>query len=210
VSILGEVGSPGVRQVDGPTTLIELLSMAGGLRPDAGPTVRITRRLDQGRIPLPGATDDASGKYSVTEVRLKGLLDATDPGLNVRIMPYDVVSVPSAQLIYILGDVGKPGPLGLKDSQSMSILEAVSSSGGVLKTASPQRAKILRLAAGTSKRTEVAVNIKQILAGTANDLPLVPGDILFVPGSSGKSISVRAIEAAIQAGTTIATYGIVR
>ena len=52
VSILGEISSPGVRQVHGPTTLIELISMAGGLRPEAGPVARITRRLDQGRIPL--------------------------------------------------------------------------------------------------------------------------------------------------------------
>jgi polysaccharide export outer membrane protein len=210
VSILGEVGSPGVRQVDGPTSLIELLSMSGGLRPDAGPTARITRRLDQGRIPLPGAVDDPSGKFSIAKVKLKGLLNATNPDVNIPILPYDIVSVPPAEIIYVLGDVAKTGPIELKDSQSMSILEAVSSSGGVLKSASPQHAKILRPVAGTTKRTEVSVNIKQILAGTENDVPLLPGDILFVPGAVGKAAGLRAIEAAIQAGTMIATYGILR
>jgi polysaccharide export outer membrane protein len=210
VSIFGEVGTPGVHQAHGSITLIELLSMAGGLRPDAGPTARITRRLDQGQIPLPGATDDPSGKFSVAQVKLKGLLDATNPDLNILILPYDIVSVPAAEIVYVLGEVARTGPLGLKENGSISILEAVSSSGGVLRTAAPQHAKILRPVIGTTQRTEVAVDIKRILAGTANDVPLLPGDILFVPGSTGKKATLRAIEAAITAGTTIATYGVVR
>ena len=148
--------------------------------------------------------------FSVAQVNVKGLVDATSPGANILIMPYDIVSIPPAEIVYVLGEVTKAGPLGLKDNQSMSILEAVSSSGGVLKTAAPQHARILRPVAGTPKRTEVAVDIKRILAGTADDVQLLPGDILFVPGSTGKAATLRAIEAAISAGTMIATYSVIR
>src|SRR5437899_8346070 len=57
VSIVGEVRTPGVHQIQGSKTLIEILALAGGLHPEAGPIVRITRRLEYSRIPLPRATD---------------------------------------------------------------------------------------------------------------------------------------------------------
>ena len=62
VSIIGAVGAPGLHQLEGHKTLVEMLSVAGGLRPDAGPTANITRRLEWGRVPLPGAKDDPTGQ----------------------------------------------------------------------------------------------------------------------------------------------------
>src|SRR5439155_15594976 len=83
VSILGAVGTPGVRQLEGPKTLVEMLSIAGGLSADAGPTVRITRKLDQGRIPLPEATEDTAGRFSTVEIDVRPLLDAKNPEKNI-------------------------------------------------------------------------------------------------------------------------------
>src|SRR5258708_33308992 len=70
VSIVGEVATPGVHQIQGSKTLIEILALAGGLHPEAGPMVRITRHLEYGRIPLPEATDDPTGKFSQAEVNV--------------------------------------------------------------------------------------------------------------------------------------------
>ena len=210
VSVIGEVGTPGVHQVQGRKTLIEILSLAGGLRPDAGSSVRITRRLDQGRIPLPGATDDPTGKFSIAEVDLKSLLEAKSPEKNIVICPHDVISVPHAEVVYVLGEVGKAGPVVLTEGHSMSVLEAVSSSGGVLRTAATANAKILRPSEGGRRRTEVPVDLKKILKGQADDLPLLAGDILFVPGSNSKRATTRAIEAALQVGILAGTYGAIR
>ena len=210
VSVIGEVNSPGVHQIEGRKTLVEILSSAGGLRPEAGPTITITRRIDWGAIPIAGATNDATGKFSIAEIELKPLIGAKTPEKNIVIRPYDVISVPRAGMVYVIGEVAKVGPLPLNDGHSISVLQAVSSSGGVLRTAASGNAKILRPVAGSATWAEFPVNIKKILKGQAEDQTLVAGDILFVPDSTGKRAALRALEAAVQMGTIAGTYGVVR
>jgi polysaccharide export outer membrane protein len=210
VSIFGEVNTPGVQQVQGRRTLVEILAMAGGVRPEAGPVVRITRRIEQGRIPLPGAKDDPSGRFSIADVELKPLIEAKTPEKDIAIKADDVISVPKAEMVFISGDVNKAGALPLSDGRTVSISEALASSGGILKTAAPQKARILRLPPGGSSREQLPVDVAKILNGKADDVQLGPGDILYIPGSAAKKASVRAIEAAVQAGTVILTYGVIR
>jgi polysaccharide export outer membrane protein len=210
VSILGAVGTSGVRQLEGRKTLLEVLSLAGGLSADAGPTVRITRHVDRGRIPLPEATENASGRFSTVEIDVRSLLEARNPEKNIVIQPYDVISVPRADVVYVVGEVGKPGPVPLSSGHSISVMEAVSSSGGVLRTAAPTHARLLRRIPGEEKRSELNVNLQHIMQGKAGDLPLMAGDILLVPDSSSKRMTARAIEAVIQAGLIIGSYGVIR
>jgi polysaccharide export outer membrane protein len=209
VSILGAVGTAGVRQLEGRKTLVEMLSTAGGLSADAGPTVRITRRLDQGRIPLPEATEDPSGRFSTVEIDVRSLLEGRNLDRNIVIQPNDVISVLRADIVYVVGEVGKPGPVALTSGHSISVMEAVSASGGVLRTAAP-RARLLRRLPAEEKRRDLAVNLRQIMRGKADDLPLLAGDILFVPDSGSKRMAARAIEAVIQAGVLIGSYGTIR
>jgi polysaccharide export outer membrane protein len=210
VSVIGAVGSPGLHQLEGHKTLIEILALAGGLRSDAGPDAKITRHLQWGRIPLPDAKDDSSGHFSVAQINLRSLMQAKNPEQNIAIFPEDVISVPQAEMVYVLGDVTKTGPVPLTEGDRMSVLEAVSTSGGVLRTASPGKAKILRPVSGSTRRRELPVDLKKIQAGQADDVQLLAGDILFVPGSTAKRASIRAAEAAIQVGAMAATYGMVR
>jgi ribosomal protein L18E len=90
----------------------------------------------------------------------------------------------------------------------MSIMEALTSTGGVTRTSDPRKARILRVVAGSPRRNEVPVDVARILNGKSNDVQLVAGDILFIPGSASKKATLRAIEIAIQAGTLILTSGI--
>jgi polysaccharide export outer membrane protein len=210
VSVIGAVNSPGVHQLQGRKTLVEILSMVGGMKQDAGVNATITRNLEWGRIPLPGATDDPSGQFSIAEVNLKTLIEGKHPEKNIIIYPHDVISIPRAEVVYVMGDVAKVGALVLSEGESISILQAVSSAGGLLRTAAAHNAKILRLIMGGPKRAELDVDVKKIMAGKANDQPLLAGDILFVPGSASKKAAVRAVEAAVQAGTMIITWGTIR
>jgi polysaccharide biosynthesis/export protein len=210
VSVIGAVSSSGVHQLQGRKTLIEMLSLAGGLTPDAGPTVRIARRLDEGRIPVADAADDATGAFSVAEVDLKSLLDAKAPERNVVIRPHDVISVPRAEMVFVIGEVGRPGAVPLTSGTSLSVLEAVSSSGGALRTASTGNVRILRRTPGDQKRSELEVDLRNIMQGKENDVPLIAGDILVVPDSRGKRAASRALEAAIQAGLLVSSYGFIR
>ena len=201
VSVLGAVNNAGVQQLRGAKTLSEVLSMAGGVRTDAGYRINIVRKLEWGTIPLPNAHVDESGTFSVAEVNLKDILDATSPQENIRILPEDVITVPRAQLVYVIGQVPKSGGFVLNEHESMTVLQALALAGGLQLTASAKNAKLLRPVDGGKSRIEVPVDLAKILSGKMADTPMKAEDILFIPNSLAKSAGLRAAEFAIQAGT---------
>ena len=206
VSVLGAVNSPGVHQVQGHKTVLEMLALAGGIRQDAGYSIRITRQLEWGCIPLPSAKLDASGKYSVAELNLRKIMDAKTPEENIQIFPHDVISVPKAEMVYVIGEVKRSGGFVLGEHQSISVLQALSMAEGLNTGADPRHAKILRLQPEADQRVEVAVDVKDALNGKKPDTPMQGEDILFIPGSTGKKAALRGLEAAIQTGTGLAIW----
>ena len=84
----------------------------------------------------------------------------------------------------------------------MSVLQALSLAEGLERTAAPQKAKILRVTPGATRRTEVLVNLDQIFSGKAEDIALQQDDILFVPDSKEKRAVLRTLEALVSLGTT--------
>jgi polysaccharide export outer membrane protein len=206
VPVIGAVKTPGVQQVQGRKTLLEVLSLAGGLDTTAGSTLKITRRLEWGRIPLTGAGDDPTGQFSVAEVNLKSILEAKNPDENILMKPYDVVSVPRAEIIYAIGQVQKPGGFVLNDREKVTVLQVLSMAGGLDRTAQAQNARILRRKSDASARTEIAVDLNRILSGKVADLPMESDDILFVPNSVPKRAAIRALETAVQMGTGVVIF----
>ncbi len=89
---------------------------------------------------------------------------------------------------------------------AVSVLQALSLAEGLQATASPTKAHLLREEKPGQDRTEIPVDLKPIMAGTAPDIPLRANDILFIPTSGAKMASFRAIEAAIQVGTGFAVF----
>ena len=207
VSVIGAVNHPGVHQIEGRKTLLEVVSMADGLRQDAGPRIHVSRQITYGAIPLPTAKPDSTGKFSVAEVSVKDLLAGKNPAENIPILPHDVVTVPAAEAVFVMGAVRKPGEVPLKDNASISVLQALASAEGLGATPSPQNATIVRFVDGTSDRKEIPVNLKKIQEGKAEDIAMRPKDILFVPQSGPKKAGARALEAEIQTATGIAIWG---
>jgi polysaccharide export outer membrane protein len=206
VSVLGAVVSPGVQQLQGRKSLFEILSMAGGLRQDAGHSIRITRRKEWGPIPLPSALPDPTGSFSVAAVSVKSVVEGRNPQENILVCPNDVVSVPRADMIYVIGAVKRAGGFVLNENENLSVLQALSLAEGLDRTAAPKAARILRPAPGAAARTEVAVDLRKIIAGRSADQPLNAGDILFVPVSAARSATVRGLEAALQIGTGVVIW----
>jgi polysaccharide export outer membrane protein len=206
VSVVGAVHNPGLLQLDGGKSLVEVLSMAGGLRSDAGYAVRITRKAAYGPIPLKSATEDASKQFSVAEIRLKGLLEAHAPEENIQVQPFDVITVPTAELVYVIGEVKKSGGFTLRERENVSVLQALSLADGLGPAASPQRAKILRRPYGATERVDIPVNISKLLKGEVSDMVMQADDILFIPGSTRKKVAARAIEAGIGVGTGVIVW----
>ncbi len=207
VSIIGAVNSPGVHQLQGPKRLIEVISLAGGVRPDAGSLVILTRQAKWGALPLPGAKVDTAGGFSTASVSLDALLAAKRPAENIPILPDDVISIPKADLVYVVGDVKKAGGFQLSSHASMSVLQALSLSEGFGPSASPKSARIMRpTGADAAKMDEIPVNLQKVLEGKSPDVALYANDVLFVPNSAAKSSARRVAEAVLQAGTGYAIY----
>ncbi len=208
VSIIGAVNSPGVHQLQGPKRLIEVISLAGGLRQDAGSRVILTRQTSWGALPLPNAKTDTAEGFSTASISLDDLLSATRPAENILVQPHDVISIPKADLVYVVGDVKKAGGFQLSSHSSMSVLQAISLSEGLGPSASPKSARIMRPTdTSASAMQEIPVDLQKIFAGKAPDVSLRPNDVLFVPNSLAKSSARRAAEVILQTASGIAIYG---
>jgi len=207
VSVLGFVTTPGVLQVQGRKTLLEVLSQAGGLKPDAGRVAKITRRLDYGEIPLPGATTDASGQFSVADLQLKALIEGRSPEQNILVRPHDVISVPKADILYVIGEVKKPGGFVLGDRRRTTVIEALALAEGILPLANKKKAEILRLAPGKDERSKIQVKLDKILSGKESDIALQPEDILIIPPDVAKGIRRKVGDTALSVITSRAIYG---
>jgi polysaccharide export outer membrane protein len=203
VSVIGAVGAPGIQQIQRKTTLLDLLSSAGGVRPDAGPVIKVTRLKANGPIPHANVHETPQGD-TVADVDLKSLLEAKNPVENIVIMPHDVVSIPIAEVVYVVGNVKRAGGFPLAGKPNLTVLQALAMAEGLDPQASPKRARILRRSNGPdSPRMEIAVDVHRVMVGKAEDPLLLPNDVLFIPSSAAKVISTRGIDAAIQLSTRI-------
>ena len=207
VSVLGAVKNPGVYQITGRKTLFEVLSLAGGLNPDASNRIKITRLVSEGQLPLPNAVTDTSGQFYIGELNVRNVMDAKSPEENIDVLQNDVVTVPKAELVYVVGAVRRSGGFPLNEKEHISVLQAVSLAEGLDKVAGAKHARILRESSPGAERTEISVNVQQILDGRAKDVSLQANDILFIPNNVAKSAGLRALEAVIQTGSGVVIWG---
>lgn len=206
VSVVGEVNSPSVQQITGTLTVVSAITKAGGIKPDAGPKVILTRDAKSGALPLPGAIVTPDG-HSSAVLSLDDLLAAKSPENNISLRAGDIVSIPKGSLVYVIGNVHRAGGFPLRSSGSISLVEALALAEGLAPNARSQDAKILRLVnPNGEKRQEIPVNISQILAGKQADPMLFADDILFVPNSAVKSGARRTAEAILQVTTGVLIY----
>ena len=137
---------------------------------------------------------------------VKSVIEARNPRENIPIMPNDVISVPRAEMVYVVGSVKRSGGFILNDREKITVLQALSLAEGADRTAATKQAKILRTAPGQTTRLEIPVNLKEILAGKAADVSMSADDILFVPNSAARSAGLRAAEVAIQITTGLVIW----
>jgi polysaccharide export outer membrane protein len=190
ITVIGAVVRPLVYQTPRPATLLEALSAAGGLADTAGNQVTITRRMPD-------------GSTRQTTVDLRDLIDRADPAANIVLHGGEVVSVPRAGIVYVVGAVSRPGGFVIQnENQQLTVLKALALAGGTKENARPDQAVIIRRDGGASQETPI--DIKKILARKAADVPLHANDILFIPDSAGRKALARAGEAALSMITGIA------
>jgi len=208
VSVIGAVEKPGLYQLAGPRTLIEMLSLAGGLAKrtsaPAGRTVYVTRKEGfEDFQPVEGIELVASDKV---EINLQRLLYSREAALNIEIKPLDIISVSKADVVYVVGEVRKPGGFVLEDRERITVLQALAMAEGLSGTAARGSARIIRRSQDGS-RTEIPVDLSKVLKGKSQDVELAANDILFVPTSTGKAAAKRAADTAIATISGLFIYG---
>jgi polysaccharide biosynthesis/export protein len=230
ITIVGAVSHPLVYQAERPITLVEALAEAGGIANDAGDTVIVTRpdqpaESDSSDSPAQESavspnTEAASAQTpetvspntppisNVITVNLNELLETGNPANNILLQGGDIVSVPHAGIVYVLGAVGRPGGFVVSnDRTQLTTLKVLSLAGGMTRTAKSDRAVIIRKDT-QGQQHEVAVDLKKVLKRETEDVQLQPSDILYVPESASKQAMVRAAELGAAIGTAAAIFRI--
>jgi polysaccharide export outer membrane protein len=210
VTILGAVGHSGTTQLLRPTTLLEVLANAGGISDNAGTVVLITRKTQQETVRPVGDSSAASSDAGVQTIRiqLQDLLDTGNVAFNIQVFGGDVIEVPKAGIIYVVGGgVSQSGGYTIQShGEQPTVLKAVALAHGLSGFSKPNDAVIYRLNPKTGEREAIPVHIKQIEKNTSEDVAMKSNDILYVPDSLAKKIAVRGIEAAVSIGSGLLIY----
>ena len=171
VSVLGAVGVPGVYELVGTQTLLEIIAQAGSLTDEAGDEIVILRKQPDGK--------DHSLRISIDDLMRKG-----DASLNIPLQSYDIITVPPDRevTIFVYGKVNKPGALTVKRSKIPTLQRAIAQAGGFAEGASKGGVILTRKNEdGTENR--IKVNVKDIIKGKRKDIPLQENDVIYVPES---------------------------
>ena len=169
VSVVGEVQHPGVFRILGPRTLLDVVALAGGLTKVADTKITIQRRSGDGqKITARLKSDDAGSALAS----------------DVRVFPGDMVVVPRAGVVYVIGDVAKPGGYTMDSNGSMTLLQALAQAGGPTPTASSSKSVWLRKQ--DDGYTSDKLDLTKIARGEARDVELHANDVVFVPNSQLK------------------------
>lgn len=170
VAVLGEVERPGTVNITTPRTLLDVLAMAGGLTEKADRHITVERGGPWGEkisVFLPNGAD--------AELRA-----------DVSVHPGDRILVPKAGIIYVLGDVGRPGGYVMQDDSRLTVLQALALAAGINRTAGEKRARLLRKT--KSGYSELPIPLHAMERGQSPDLQLEANDILYVPFSARKNL----------------------
>jgi polysaccharide export outer membrane protein len=182
VSVLGEVRNPGTYPIVTSRSVIDVLSMAGGLTENADRKVMIQRKGSQEQIP-----------YFVSNTS-KTALDSA-----VQIYPGDTLVVPKAGVVYMLGDVGHPGGYMMTNNETqVSALELLARAGGTTHSAVPSRAKLIRKSNDGYVSSPLPLSAMQ--KGKVADVMLRPDDIVYVPFSYLRNFALNASGLAASVG----------
>jgi polysaccharide export outer membrane protein len=174
VQVLGAAERPGLYYLTGPTTLLDLLSKAGGFASTAGKQVLLIRNQ--------AASDSAGAAVRLSLEKIQ----AGDPSENTRVQSQDIVIVSKAQVVpvasyYLFGEVGKPGAYPFE--KETNILEAITIAGGFTAKAAPGRTRVIRSTPQGQKVIEVDMNDIIRRGRDAKSVMLQESDFVVVPES---------------------------
>jgi len=184
INVAGAVKSPITFQAVGPVTLLDALTRAGGLSPEAGREILVSRTQPAG---------DGAPTMLVQRIPVKALIDDADPEMNLRLAGGEEIRVPEVGKIYVVGTVKRPGAFPVQNASETTVLQMLALAEGLAPFAS-KRAYIYRQEAPASAKHEIPIELSKILQRKAPDVALEANDILYIPDNSGRRITINALE----------------
>ena len=184
ISVAGAVNQPITFQATGAVTLLEAITRAGGLTPEAGPEILVTRSQ-------PGP-DGTAGTLVVKRILVKGLIDAADPALNIVLTGGEEIRVPESGKVYVVGNVKMPGAFPMEDTESTVLKDAGALRQGLMPYAAKEAYIYRRDGNGT--KNEIIIPLSKIMERKAPDTPLLANDILYVPDNKGRRMTLGVLE----------------
>ena len=192
VSVIGEVKTSGAYSIATPRPILDVLALAGGLTPEANRHILIERNGDQ-QHPL---------DYYVSNDGAQAI------DRQVMVDPGDTIVVSRAGIVYILGDVNRPGGYVMSNNESqLTLLQGLALAGGVTKAAKQGHAHLIRKKPDGGY-TDTELSVGDIQKGKHPDLALLPGDVLYLPFSYARNLATTGSGGIAAATAAAAVYAI--
>ena len=190
ISVAGAVRIPITFQpVEKKITLLEAITRAGGLSPEAGSEILVT-----GPLSLAAAGTPATNAVTlVRRIQVKSLIETADPAANVALEGGEEIRVPEVGKVYVVGNVKNPGAFPVQDPSGTSILKVLALTQGLAPYATNE-AYIYRREAGTTSKNEIPVDLRKIMDRKSPDVPLMANDVLYVPDAHKRRATVSVLE----------------
>ncbi len=195
VSVAGAVRNPITFEPTDKVTLLEAVTRAGGLTPEAGPEILISR---------PSPDSSAAQAPLVQRIAVRALIDAADPAVNLILRGGEEVRVPEAGKVFVVGNVKVPGAFAVHDGSETTVLKALALTEGLAPFASNE-AYIYRREGGSGSQNEIPVDLSRIMQRKSPDVPLLANDILYIPDRSGKRVTMSVLEKVVAFGAGVST-----
>jgi polysaccharide export outer membrane protein len=192
VSVIGEVKASGAYAIATPRPVLDVLALAGGLTPEANRHIIIERKGDQ-QHPLEYYVSN-NGKQAIEQ--------------QVMVNPGDTIVVSRAGIVYILGDVNRPGGYVMSNNESqLTLLQGLALAGGVTRAAKQGRAHLIRNKPGGGF-VDTELSVGDIQKGKQPDLALLPGDVLYLPFSFARNLATTGAASIAASATGAAIYAV--
>lgn len=189
ISIMGAVEKPGVYDVSGQKTILDMLALSGGLKEDAGSLLFLIRPpKSEETTPKKGGEKEMVEEQTKTAVvDLEELLVKGDLNLNLALLHGDIINIPVSGKIFVGGEVRAPGGFPLRGKR-LTVSQAVALAGGLKTEAAGSETKIFRYSDKGTGKEIISTDVYSVQKGQAEDLYLKENDIIFVPKSGTKAV----------------------
>jgi len=181
VAVIGAVNDQSRFELQRRVRLLELLTYAKGPSAKAGQTINIVHSTN---ISPCKQADESDASTAFSSYKLNEVLQG-DPKSNPYLEAGDIVTIPEADQVYVVGNVFMPLTIALKEP--ITLTRAIAMAGGLKQDTRKDKIRVLRQEPGTTIKKEIIVDLYAIEKKRSDDLALAPNDIIDVPTSAGKS-----------------------